>query len=602
MGRHSGIYTNVSGTPVTFGAPGAIVGSSDTAVTFHGPGSLSYGLVPYSPQLNTKQWALEAWVKTTDATYDNMTAVSTFSATAQGCGIWETPAGSWSALYGSGGTVYYASTGVAAAGVAPGQWTHIVMTYDTSFKIYINGQWDNGGYGDFDLNTIAPFIIGAMGGSSVDNPFDGQVDEVAVYAHALTLAQAQQHYSAGEFPNPIPPFFTVIPTSDQVESNAAVSTTLSGQANGPVPLTYQWYFNDAPIPGATNTSFIVSDTYANAGSYVLRATNPNGFTNSPAATLSILPAAPSYVNVTNGLVLHLTFDGNYQDTSGRGNNGTATGVNGALPSLVSGRIGSGAVQYNTDTSTGIPFNLNTNAVVTDSSYVTLGNPADLQFGSSVDFSVAYWVKLPPGYANGDLPFLCSAVGSSNNHGLTFAPAYTNGGWAFTYNGIGVQGGANSINNGSWHHLVHSVSRTGYANTYLDGVAVDNRLASGIGDVSTAGPFNIGQDPTGLYPEQGSATVDDLAIWRRALTSYEAYSIYYAATNSNSSFNIPGTVSLNISQIGTNVVLTWNPGSTLGTLQQAANVTGPWTSVGVYAPIYKAPISISNVFYRLNLSE
>jgi hypothetical protein len=602
MGRHNGTYTNVSGTPVTFGAAGCIVGSSDTAVTFHGPSSLSYGLVPFSPQLNTAQWAIEAWVKTTDSTYDNMTAISSLTPGNTGYGIWETPAGSWSAAYGSGGTLYYAPTAVSAAGVAPGVWTHIVMTYDTTFKIYINGQWDNGGYADFDLNTAAPFLIGALGGSSISEPFDGQIDEVAVYAHPLTLLQAQQHYSAAEFPNPIPPYFTLIPVSDQVVSNSAAVFTLSGLANGPVPITYQWYFNGAPLAGATSPTLNVSDTYSNAGSYVLQATNPNGSTNSPPATLSILPSTPSYVNVTNGLVLHLTFDGNYQDSSGRGNNGTPTGVNGALPSIVTGRIGSGAVSYNTDTSTGMPFNLNTNAVVTDSSYVTLGNPADLQFGSSVDYSVSYWVKLPPGYVNGDLPFLCSAVGSSYNPGLTFAPAYTNGGWAFTYNGLGVQGGANTINDGNWHHLIHSVSRAGYANTWLDGKQVDSRLASGIGNVSTAGPFNIGQDPTGLYPEQGSAMVDDMAVWRRALTSYEAYSVYYAATNSNSSFNIPGSVKLNISEAGGNVVLTWNPGSTLGTLLQSTNIAGPWTPVGVYSPTYKVPPSSAEMFYRLALSE
>ena len=42
----------------------------------------------------------------------------------------------------------------------------------------------------------------------------------------------------------------------------------------------------------------------------------------------------------------------------------------------------------------------------------------------------------------------------------------------------------------------------------------------------------------------------MAIWRRALTAYEAYAVYYAATNSNASFDVPGTVTLHIATSGT----------------------------------------------------
>src|SRR5262245_7416805 len=45
--------------------------------------------------------------------------------------------------------------------------------------------------------------------------------------------------------------------------------------------------------------------------------------------------------LTDGLVLHLKFDGNLSDSSGRGNNGTAVGV----PGFVAGKIGSGALTF-----------------------------------------------------------------------------------------------------------------------------------------------------------------------------------------------------------------------------------------------------------------
>ena len=97
-------------------------------------------------------------------------------------------------------------------------------------------------------------------------------------------------------------------------------------------------------------------------------------------------------------------------------------------------------------------------------------------------------------------------------------------------------------------------------------------------------------------------MDDLAIWRRALTAYEAYSIYYAATNSNSSFNVPGTVTLNIQHSGTDLVLTWNPGSTLGTLLEADSINGPWTKAAAYTPVFTVTPGAAKKFYRLSLSE
>ncbi|MDB6112299.1 MAG: hypothetical protein JWR69_4049, partial [Pedosphaera sp.] len=71
---------------------------------------------------------------------------------------------------------------------------------------------------------------------------------------------------------------------------------------------------------------------------------------------------------------------------------------------------------------------------------------------------------------------------------------------------------------------------------------------------------------------------------------------------SSSFDVPGTTSLKISSVGTNVVVSWTPGATLGTLLQATNVTGPWTSVGAFAPIYQVPPSGSSKFFRLSFTE
>jgi hypothetical protein len=196
---------------------------------------------------------------------------------------------------------------------------------------------------------------------------------------------------------------------------------------------------------------------------------------------------------------------------------------------------------------------------TNTSFVTLGVRPDLQFSSNVNFSVAYWIRLPAGYAGGDLPFFTDAVNSTFSPGFTFATTYgaaatggsgsTSGGWALSLydvtgaNGFGVYGDADSINDGNWHHLVHTFDRTNGMATYLDGLPPPFSNTGG----ATAVPTNvdtghaavIGQDATGHYPETGSADIDDLGVWRRSLSALEAASIYLAAASNHLSFTGSG---------------------------------------------------------------
>src|SRR5207244_1444933 len=144
-------------------------------------------------------------------------------------------------------------------------------------------------------------------------------------------------------------------------------------------------------------------------------------------------------------------------------------------------------------------------------YVTLGVRPDLQFGTTADFTVAYWIRTPTNAVTGDLPFLCSSQFSFSDRGITFAPTYLGSGWSWSLNAVGVYGGPD-INDGRWHHLVHSFERAGFARTYLDGVLAAVRPGGYGVDVNTGAPLNIGQSASGTYPESGQADIDDLGIW------------------------------------------------------------------------------------------
>jgi len=589
MGRHSGTYTNVGG--LTLGNPGAITGGvAGTAATFSGDGS--YGSIPYFSSLSSPKFTLELWARQTSVV-NGVTAASSFDESGNGYGI--AAQTYWQGQNGGGS---FGSAPGAAAGFDPtiraNQWVHLVILYNPGsnatfpYQVYVNGVtdgfiWGNNGT---PLNNSKPFIIGGFGtgiASILKNYFVGSVDEVAFYNKLLSSTQINAHYAAAFYG--VPPSFSSQPQSQN--AFAGENVTLSAVTVGAPTIALQWKKNNVNLPGQTNATLTVSNVYYTSSSdtYTVAATNNFGYALSGGAVISVY-YPPTYANLTNGLVLHLNFEGNYNDTSGHGNNGTPVGS----PTLVAGKIGSQALSVSTDT---------TNSIY---NYVTLGNPPDFQFGSSVDFSVAYWVKLTPGYALGDLPFLSSAVNSYGGFGVTLAPSYQRGGWSWsldnsTGSGAGLYGPDNSINDGAWHNVVETFNRTGNGTTYLDGVLVNASPIAGLGNIDSGNTFNIGQVGNGaasLYSESGDFILDDIGIWRRALTEIEARSVYHAGQNYGRSFDVPGTIAMTINKLpGGDIEIIWEA----GTLKQASSITGPYTPVaGAAAPYYRFTPTSAKAFY------
>ena len=208
---------------------------------------------------------------------------------------------------------------------------------------------------------------------------------------------------------------------------------------------------------------------------------------------------------------------------------------------------------------------------------------------------------------GDLPFLCNAVGSTEGQGFTFAPSYKQGGWACSLvvtfpNGgatINMSGAPSSINDGEWHHLLHSFDWQSEGVTYLDGVQVYSipLVFDETASLSVATNVNIGQDPTGHYAESGEADIDDLGVWRRALSPYEAESVYLAGKNYGRTVDWYGPVQILMQNSSNGVELIWEAGS----LETAPDVSGPWQPVdGASAPYYKASANGVGRFYRVRL--
>ena len=163
--------------------------------------------------------------------------------------------------------VFYVNTVLSSASVTGGNWTHVAVTYDgTTYRLYINGLPDGvGSFGGADegANGEGPwaFTVGATLNGTFPQPngvpgapFDGEIDEVAVWHAALTPDQIGSVYSNGV------PAITINVTQQpaDVQTFGGLTGTFA-VAGAPVgtsgPLQYQWQSNGVSIVLATNMSY-----------------------------------------------------------------------------------------------------------------------------------------------------------------------------------------------------------------------------------------------------------------------------------------------------------------------------------------------------------
>jgi len=309
-----------------------------------------------------------------------------------------------------------------------------------------------------------------------------------------------------------PPIIVSQPLSQSV--NAGASVFFQSVAAGSRPLACQWQKNGANIATANSTSCVIASASTNdAAGYSLVVTNAYGSVTSSVAVLTLNPPPPA-TSVTNGLVVHLSFDNTLAGQAG-------TAVNGALytggatngPRYTAGVIGSAATFANTSNS-GQPADW----------AVTLGNLESVYANS---FSVSFWERSRNG-ADGAL------MGNKN------WSSGANVGWVISvmdgenlnWNTAGGTRSDLELNppfmDGNWHLVTVTFDRTaGAVTSYIDGAAA---VAGSLNPASTASlnaGLNtlVGGSGNGAY--SGAGDVDDLGVWTRVLTPQEVAAIYAA---------------------------------------------------------------------------
>ena len=144
------------------------------------------------------------------------------------------------------------------------------------------------------------------------------------------------HFMALITTNPAPAVIITQPANLTVAQGA--SAMFSVVASGYGPLSYQWRFNQAPLAGATDSSYTTNNVQlANAGGYSVVVSNVGGLSASSTAFLSVLSQLTNpagYILAPAGMVNWWPAEGNVEDIFG-GNHGTPQ--NGC--SYVPGKVG-----------------------------------------------------------------------------------------------------------------------------------------------------------------------------------------------------------------------------------------------------------------------
>jgi hypothetical protein len=448
----------------------------------------------------------------------------------------------------------------------------------------------------------------------------------------------------------------VSPLTNWIYETLPISYSVS--VSGSTPITYQWWFDGQSLSGATSSSYSIASLAAsNAGSYYCAISNPISSIVSSTAILNVvpLPTNPyslavlhdqplSYwrLDEANGSAIGYDYVG--------GNNGVYSNTAGIVHST--GLFGATydadpAAYFNTNT----PY---THQIASTSNYLgatmtnfDFGKPN----GANAEFSVEAWAKgytnvtqasgggiVSKGFGNGDEQFNIDAHSGfrfyvRNAAGAVIASAQ---GWS---NYCGTEVAGNWKADGNWHHLVGVCDEVnnnlllyvdgtliGYpiitngvvppgaytfdqghnGSTGTNGViyAGTGVVANTNGQGATAGNTNWDANSIGIGARNsGTGTtgltlaflgaVDEVAIYNYPLTPLQVSNHHAVAMNL--------AVTLTAQSTNGQTVLSWPTAySATQTLQSAANLSGPWTTIPGASNPYTVTNSGPALFYRLKL--
>jgi hypothetical protein len=411
----------------------------------------------------------------------------------------------------------------------------------------------------------------------------GQCDIPGGLANVVTVSAGGFH---GLALNEFPPSITTQPQSQAIALNG--NATFAVTATGTGPLSYQWLYNGASIPGQTNTALTINNVqYSNAGNYSVVVTNVVGSVTSSNAVLTVL--VPLTISITNpvnnaffllgssinlgasvsdadGTVTQVQF---FQGTNSLGfltsppyslvwtnppagtyvlmavatdNNGlvvTSAVVNAVVKTLLADMLSWWRAEGNALDSVGNNHGIPVGGVTYAAGEVGQAFNFDgfsgfiatsVQINNPQNFSLELWFKTTTTQGGVLVGFGDSQFNSPGSYDRNLYMD-NNGQLHFgVYNSdLQMADSTASYNDGSWHHAAATISTNTGSCLYVDGVLVaSNQLATTAQNMN--GWWRIGQNNLSGWPSEPSSyyfngLIDEVSIYNDPLGAADIQSIY-----------------------------------------------------------------------------
>jgi Concanavalin A-like lectin/glucanases superfamily len=494
-------HATVSGGTSVYREPGAIPNESDgKAIKFDGFNSFS---APDHATLDVGDvFTVEAWVKRPATTGTGYRTILS-----RGSGAFHVALN-----YDAGGTLELHLQGVglcvaSSVTISDTNWHHVVVTKNGgTVKLYLDSVDVTGSVTPRTMSVTATTLdIAHAAGAFI--AFQ-TMDEIALYASALSAARVLAHYQAAtgaaKSGTDSGTGVDVSTLTAIVAAQDAGTGVENGTASVPISVSDSGIGSDA---SATNRVVSDSSVGVDAISIFVRQLLDSGI-GADAGTVLMGTLGQWLLNESPAI--HGT---TIADSSGAGNNGTLSTGDGSTDKAVAGRIGGGI------TFDGI------------NDYIGVNNTIFNSIGAG-DFTVSAWVR------NTDQTQRCSVVGKDGSgagqRGLYFIlncdhlaasqpGMITVGIYSSDSVAYGLDTAAGVVSPNVWHHIVYRRS-AGVHTIWVDAVSVSvTPNGTGLGGLtcqSTTTEFRIGARSYTSYEDFFEGDLDHIAVYSRALSDSE----------------------------------------------------------------------------------
>lgn len=414
---------------------------------------------------------------------------------------------------GGGGSVHEVSTTQA---YNDGFWHHYALTMSNGLtsKVFIDGVEVATNTQAYTLGATTNFTrLGCNDG--ITQFLNGYMDNLKVWDRTLSPAEIAVIYNTPKIVITSAPLTSCVNTSQTITYDVVGGTGNFESANkfyaqiSDINGTFEYPVNIGNVSAVSSGTIDVTiPETISTGTYKIRlvATHyPMISENTVDINVTNANSFPGY-DILSGLILHYKFDGNAEDFSGLGNDGTIAGS----PTASTDQFGNtnGATHFNSP------------------DRVDVGQPYPIRKYDNTTNAISFSFWLKQDFTPGDFGYIFSA----------WSPGSLDGLWIGTTNAgrvrFRINGGAfvEAVHtNGQWQHFV-CVYNGANIRIYRDGVQI--ALAAVGGQVQIITGAEMGQNTQGGGAGQLNGHLDDFRIYKRALTGDEVITLYNHGLASN----------------------------------------------------------------------